>query len=512
MLKQQLHGAQILPRSHIYIYMSHCTDFWIACEDQSWYFPPSGVGGRAFSWPQTARCDMNIWLHSVPSFHLIIHVSLHGLLDCLRRPVVVLPHFSYHGWRSLSFSAGGTLPVVDDGCAWDKSFEDFRSWISLSKAIACSISFGMTLKGRLPKSTAIRFLSSKASNFSLERSSDSSFCSRGIQWSCSSDFRSDSCLDSSIKTRLTGNFTDRYLSIKWAFEELSVKPERTSRPCLLLQWDRGPKSITAKVTAKSSEAAMVRWGSPRTYSQGQFWRVISTENHRAFLGSVVWKVSQPPTRMPLSEAMASTLKTSPATPGGSARGFIGSRASHSAKNSNNRRMAIGSSVKVVFPNLEVKAYSGAKKGRAPFTAPAKKPILPTPGGAWSLAGCCHSLRPTPGREPSRLPTIRIAPASSPKRHRTPASPHAVLRHLFCSGQSCLLNLCLFSYPKMPGEYPWYHPSAMLPIVSKVWTKQRPWCTSSRPTSSPPPPTQELFSGGGSWHCFGSWFHPPMTDA
>ena len=28
-----------------------------------------------FSWPQTARCDMNIWLHSVPSFHLIIHIS-----------------------------------------------------------------------------------------------------------------------------------------------------------------------------------------------------------------------------------------------------------------------------------------------------------------------------------------------------------------------------------------------------------------------------------------------------
>ncbi len=142
--------------------MSHSTDFWIASNRPTPWFnpmvqPPHQVweGGPLFD-PQLRLRHDHLTTFRYAPLHLISHVSQHGLLDCFEQAdSMVQPHFSHHGCRSLSFSEGGVLPKLKEVCCLASSFDDFLSWISLSKAMACSISFGMTLNLMVLKSTTI---------------------------------------------------------------------------------------------------------------------------------------------------------------------------------------------------------------------------------------------------------------------------------------------------------------------------------------------------------------------
>lgn len=68
---------------------------------------------------------------------------------------------------------------------------------------------------------------------------------------------------------------------------LSVRPVTATRPAPFFQPPSGPKTMMARVTARSSALAMVLKGSPFTYRKGAVVLLSLTENHLALLVSVV---------------------------------------------------------------------------------------------------------------------------------------------------------------------------------------------------------------------------------
>ena len=67
-------------------------------------------------------------------------------------------------------------------------------------------------RGYLPREPPLEDLGQRHLDALWRGCRDSSFCSRGIQCSWSSAPKEANCLESSISTMLTGNFTERYLS------------------------------------------------------------------------------------------------------------------------------------------------------------------------------------------------------------------------------------------------------------------------------------------------------------
>ena len=85
---------------------------------------------------------------------------------------------------------------------------------------------------------------------------------------------------SSINTATNGNLVVISLATTDLFPKLSVVPERVSLPPLASSFSGG-KATTQHSVARSSKAAMTRYGSPDSNTHGALNRVRVSENHLA---------------------------------------------------------------------------------------------------------------------------------------------------------------------------------------------------------------------------------------